>query len=254
MRKIISIVSGKGGVGKTATASNLALALQEFGEKVIAIDCDIAGSNLALHLDLHPNPERSLQSALEGKKNAIEAITLHSTGLMVMPSAYTIKDEIMDPKKFMKILDRLDGIVLIDAPPGLNENLHTIIDLSDEVIVVTNPEIPAVADAIKIVEIVKNKKGNTENCWCVLAKADEVKYELNEGEIEMALEIPIVSKIPYDRDLKRSIFERLPVVRYSPYSSSAIEYRKLAAWLINQNYEPPKFAPIMRFLGKIKGR
>ena len=254
MRKIISIVSGKGGVGKTATASNLALALQEFGEKVIAIDCDIAGSNLALHLDLHPNPERSLQSALEGKKNAIEAITLHSTGLMVMPSTYTIKDEIMDPKKFMKILDRLDGIVLIDAPPGLNENLHTIIDLSDEVIVVTNPEIPAVADAIKIVEVVKSKKGNSENCWCVLAKADEVKHQLNEGEIEMALEIPIVSKIPYDKDLKKSIFERVPVVRNSPYSTSAVEYKKLAAWLINQNYEPPKYASVMRFLEKIRGR
>lgn len=254
MRKVISIVSGKGGVGKTATTSNLALALQEFGEKVIAIDCDIAGSNLALHLDLHPNPERSLQSALDGRKNAIEAITLHKTGLMVMPSSHAIKDETMDYKKFKKILDRLDGIVLIDAPPGLNENLHTIIDLSDEVLVVTNPEIPAVADAIKIVEVVKKKKGHAENCWCVLAKADEVKLQLNEGEIEMALEIPIVSRIPYDKELKRSIFERIPVVRYNPYSSSAIEYRKLAAWLINQDYEPPKLAPIMRVLGKIRGK
>ena len=254
MRKVISVVSGKGGVGKTATTSNLALALQEMGEKVIAIDCDIAGSNLALHLDLHPNPERSLQSALEGTKNAIEAITLHSTGLMVMPSRHAIKDEIINYEKFKKILDRLDGIVLIDAPPGLNENLHTIINLSDEVIVVTNPEIPAVADAIKIVEVVKKKKGNIENCWCVLAKANEVKHQLNEGEIEMALEIPIVSKIPYDKDLKRSIFERVPVIRYNPYSTSAIEYRKLAAWLINQDYEPPKYASIARFLGKIRGR
>jgi septum site-determining protein MinD len=254
MRKVISVVSGKGGVGKTATTSNLALALQEMGEKVIAIDCDIAGSNLALHLDLHPNPERSLQSALDGKKNAIEAITLHNTGLMVMPSSHTLKDENIDHRKFKKILDRLDGIVLIDAPPGLNENLHTIIDLSDEVIVVTNPEIPAVADAIKIVEVVKKKKGSAENCWCVLAKMDEIKKQLNEGEIEMALEVPIVSKIPYDRELKRSIFDRVPVVRYNPFSLSAIEYRKLAAWLINQNYEPPKYAPIMRMFGKIRGR
>ncbi len=254
MRKIISVVSGKGGVGKTATASNLALALQEFGEKVIAIDCDVAGSNLALHLDLHPNPERSLQSALEGTKNAIEAITLHPTGLMVMPSKHAIKDDIINYNKFKKILNRLDGVVIIDAPPGLNENLYTIIDLSDEVIVVTNPEIPAVADAIKIVEVVKKKKGDTENCWCVLAKADEVKDQLNEGEIEMALEIPIVSRIPYDRELKRSIFERVPVVRYNNYSSSAIEYKKLAAWLVNQNYEPPKYASLMRLMGKLRGR
>ena len=254
MRKIISIVSGKGGVGKTATASNLALALQEMGEKVIAIDCDVAGSNLALHLDLHPNPERDLQSALEGTRNAIEAITLHSTGLMVMPSRHALKDEVINYDKFKTILNRLDGIVIIDAPPGLNENLHTIVDLSDEVIVVTNPEIPAVADAIKIVEIVNKKKGDSENCWCVLAKADEVKNQLNEGEIEMALEIPIVSKIPYDRELKRSIFDRTPVVRNNPYARSSIEYRRLAAWLINESYEPPKFAPFMRAMRKIKGR
>ena len=83
---------------------------------------------------------------------------------------------------------------------------------------------------------------------------DEVKHQLNEGEIEMALEVPIVSKIPYDKEVKRSIFNRVPVVRYNPYSSSAIEYRKLAAWLINQNYEPPRYASIMRMFGKIRGK
>lgn len=251
MRKVISIVSGKGGVGKTATASNLALALQEMGEKVIAIDCDVAGSNLALHLDLHPHPEGTLQSALEGTKNAIESITLHSTGLMVMPSKHAIKEENIDYDKFKGILERLDGVVLIDAPPGLSQNLYTIIDLSDEVIVVTNPEIPAVADAIKVVEIVNKKKGNTEDCWCVITKSDEVKDQLNDGEIEMALEVPIVSKIPYDKDLKRSIFDRIPVVRHNPYARSAIEYRRLAAWLVNQSYEPPRIAPIMRAFRKI---
>lgn len=248
MRKVIGIVSGKGGVGKTATTSNLALALQELGEKVIAIDCDIAGSNLALHLDLHPNPERSLQSALYGEKNPVEAITLHKTGLMVIPSMHTLKDEKIDYKKFKKILDRLDGVVLIDAPPGLNENLHTIIELSDEIIIVTNPEIPAVADAIKVVEIVKEKKGSAENCWCVLTKVDEIRHELSEGEIEMALEIPIISRIPYDKELKKSIFERVPVIHYNPYSASAIEYKKLAAWLVGKEYEPPKFAPLMRLI------
>ncbi|MCD6367653.1 MAG: AAA family ATPase [Candidatus Aenigmarchaeota archaeon] len=252
MRKVISVVSGKGGVGKTTTAANLALALQEFGEKVIAIDCDLAGSNLALHLDLHPNPEKSLQSVLEGKRNVLDAIAIHKTGLMVLPSSHVTREDVIDPGKFKRVLSKLDGVVIIDAPPGLTQNLHTIISLSDEIIVVTNPEIPAVADAMKVVEVIKEKKKTTENTWCVVTKSDEIKQQLNDTEIEMALEVPIVSKIPYDKFLKRSIFERVPVVRYNPYAPSSIEYRKLAAWLVDKRYEPPKIATFMRFIQRLR--
>jgi MinD-like ATPase involved in chromosome partitioning or flagellar assembly len=70
----------------------------------------------------------------------------------------------------------------------------------------------------------------------------------------MALEVPIVSRIPYDKEIKESIFEQVPVVRYSPYSNSAIQYRKLAAKMKGYEYTPPKFAAIKRFLNKFKRR
>ncbi|MFB6075516.1 MAG: P-loop NTPase [Candidatus Aenigmatarchaeota archaeon] len=254
LTKTIAVVSGKGGVGKTVTAANLSLALQEFGEKVIAMDCDQAASNLALQLDLHPNPDKNLQQALSQERDVLDTISLHKTGLMVMPSSHAIREERIDPDKLKNIIDKVEGNVIIDSPPGLNDNVHTILGLADQILVVTNPEIPAVSDAVKVAEAARIKKGSDENIFTILTKSNEISKEVMESEIEMALELPIISNIPYDRDLKESIFEQTPIVRYSPYSKAAIEYRRLAAWMTNQQYEPPKMAPLKRMLNKVMGR
>lgn len=254
MTNTIAIVSGKGGVGKTTTAANLALSLQEFGENVVAIDCDQAASNLALHLDVHPMPEQTLQKALDGEENVLESISLHESGLMVMPSTHAIKEERLEKDKLQNIIDNIDvdGSVLIDAPPGLTENVHTILDVADEILLVTNPEIPAVTDAVKVMEAIKQKQGHKDNVKPVLTKHDETRKEVDDSEAEMALEVPIFSKIPYDKDLKDSIFMQTPVVHYSPYSKSAIGYRRLAAKLTENYYEPPKLAPLKRWKHKLK--
>ncbi len=252
--RTIAIVSGKGGAGKTATAANLALGLQEHGEKVVAIDCDQAASNLSLHLGLNVNPNRTLQSALNSQHNVLDAINLHRTGLMVIPSTHAIYEEHLHPRRLKQLLERIDGTVIIDAPPGLTDNVYTVLDVADEVIIVTNPEIPAVTDAVKLVEAAKEIRGGLDNCWVVVNKAREVGKEVMEPEIEMALDLPLASIIPYDAAVKEAVHEQNPVIHYAPHSPAAVEYRKLAAWLVGREHEEHPLTPLKRFLHNVKNR
>ena len=251
MRRVIGVVSGKGGVGKTVTAANLALAMQEMGKQVVCIDADVTASNLALQLDMHPNPEITLQDALEGKVDVLKTITLHDTGLMLIPSSLALEQEGLDREKFKRLLDRLSGYVIIDAPPGLNEDVHTIIDVSDELLIVTNPEIPAVADAMRVAEAIRRKKGEEAALGIVLTKSENASYEVSEREIESATELPILVKVPHDRETKKSIASRIPLVHYNPHAKAAIEYRRLAAIILGEDYKPPFFAPIRRLFNWI---
>jgi septum site-determining protein MinD len=249
--RVIAVVSGKGGVGKTVTTANLALALQEFGENVITIDGDPAASNLALQLNIYPSDDTSLQKVLEGKIDILRAITVHPSGLMVIPSSLSLQGKNIDSKKLRKILKNLKGIVLIDSPPGVNKDVLSIIEASDEILIVTNPEIPAVADVIKLVQVIKSLGREKDILGIVVNKAEGWKYEVKDSEIEIATEVPIICKIPHDKETKKSIFMRTPIVKLNPYSKVSIEYKKLAAWLIGKYYEAPKLARIRALLRRL---
>lgn len=248
MSRTIAIVSGKGGVGKTVTTANLALSLQKFGEDVLAVDCDQTASNLALHLDMHPAPHENVQNVINGDSKVLDAISVHETGLMVMPSAHLTKAEELSKNRLKKMMNRIKGTVIIDSPPGISQNVRNIIDVADEIFLVTNPEIPAVSDAVKIAEAVEEIKGHRDNVWTIVNKADFLGKQVSLENIEKAVEAPVIGKIPHEREMKEAIHEQEPVIHYAPYSKSAIEFNKMVAWLTNNHYEPPKTAALKRIL------
>jgi MinD-like ATPase involved in chromosome partitioning or flagellar assembly len=254
MRRVVAIVSGKGGVGKTVTTANLALALQEFGERVVVIDADSTASNLALHLGMLPSPGTTLQDAMDGRVDITKTITTHLSGLMVIPSSYSMRRDSLDGEKLKRFLKKFDGIVLIDTPPGLSEDVFTVIDAADEVIVVTNPEIPAVADAIKLTRALRNIKDHSSVLGVVLNKVQNKGYEVPEYEITVATEAPLFAKIPYDSKMKKSIARRVPIVRHSPNSKASIEYKRLAGWFVGKEYTPPRFYKIKNIADSITNR
>lgn len=250
--RTIAVVSGKGGVGKTATTANLALALKEMGEKVVAVDCDQAASNLSLHLGMQLQQDRTLQDALEEENNVLDAITLHRTGLMVMPSSHMAQEEEIQQDQLERIIDRIDGTILIDAPPGLSDNVHTILDVADEVLIVTNPEIPAISDAVKVAEVLREKRDSVEDCWSIVTGVGEIHDQVLPHEIEAALEMPLASVIPYDRAVKEAVQAQTPVIHHRPHAKAAVKYRELASWLAGVEYEEPAHFSLKRFLDDVK--
>ncbi|MFB6076749.1 MAG: P-loop NTPase, partial [Candidatus Nanohaloarchaea archaeon] len=250
----IAMVSGKGGVGKTVTTANLAIALQEIGETVATVDCDTGAADLALHLGLPVPGEDALQAALADDDAVVDAIRLHDTGLMVLPAAHTMHEEVIDRTELERVLDRLHGTVLIDAPPGLDRNVHTIMDVADEIIIVTNPEIPAVSDAVAVAEAVRMEHDSGGDASAVVTKADELAAEVTETQIESALDVPVIGTVPYDYSLKEAINAQEPVLYHTPHARSAIAYRDLAAWIAGTAYRPPSFSRVKRVIDSVQRR
>jgi len=242
--KVIGIVSGKGGVGKTVTIINLGLALHEIGYEVILTDTDVTASNLGLQLGFYSFPV-TLQNVLKKEADIFKAIYLHQSGLKIIPSSISMTQLNVNLSKLKNSLKELDGLMLVDSPPGLNKDALDVINSSDELIIVTNPEIPAVANATKVIEVVKSKDKNI--LGIVVNRYKGKSYELKPCEIEEICGVPIIAVIPEDSNVKKSLFKKMPLLTYNPYSPAAIEFRKLAGQLAGKEYQPPRFAFIKRY-------
>lgn len=229
MTKIITLASGKGGVGKTFITANLGIALAELGKDVTLIDGNITTPNLGLHLGLPPFP-KTLHDVLKGKAEIIDAVYEHDSGLKVVPAGLSIHHlKGIDPRRLSQALLGLFGstdIILIDAAAGIGREALAAIENSDELLVVTNPEFTAVLDALKIYKIAEEI--GIETRGVVLNRISRKKHEMMEEEIINILDLPILAKIMEDEDIKRSIRDRIPIIKYKPYSYNSIEIRKLA--------------------------
>jgi len=247
--KIIGIVSGKGGVGKTVTALNLGLALTQFGEKVIVVDADITASNLGLHLGYYSFPN-SLQEVLKGNVDIGKAKIMHHTGLNIIPSAIDLQSIDTNVTRLRSVLQNLPyDYVIVDAPPGLNDDSMDVIKACDELIIVTNPEVPTVTNAVKVARIAE--KFRKTLLGVVINRVGATPYELTPGEVEMMIEAPIIGVIPEDHNIKESIFNKTPVVAHSPFCDASINYKRIAARLLGKTYEPPRFLRLRRLFGRI---
>ena len=242
MTRIITVISGKGGVGKTTAVTNLGAALVKKGHNVIIIDANVTTPNLSLHLGI-PFYPRTLHDVLKNNVNPEDALYVHSSGLKILPaslSADAIKEEIA-LEKLEKVLINLLGkadIIIVDAAAGLGREAKAAIDIADEILVVTNPELPAVTDSLKTIEL--SRHFGTKVFGVVVNRRKNEKYELIDSDIEAMLNSPIVATIPEDNNVPRSIAAKKPVVTFRPSSKASVEFKNLAARLMGERISETK--------------
>lgn len=248
MEKIISVVSGKGGVGKTTFVSNLGLSLIELEKDVVVVDGDLSTSNLGLQLGFYQFP-LGLHDVLEGNVGITGAIYTHPSGLKIVPTSVSMNylNRVPTPYRLKSLLSDLRGLIIIDSAPGLRDDSLLVLKASDDILVITNPEIPAVTDAMKTIKLARDL--GKEPMGIVVNRVRD-NYELKPEEIEGMCDVPVIGTIPDDRNVKKSMFEKIPLVKYSPYSPASIAFKKIAANLIGQEYYPPKFLRLKRMFGK----
>ena len=230
MTRVITVISGKGGVGKTTTVTNLGLALMKAKQSVIIVDANVTTPNLSLHLGIPFYPV-TLHDVLRGHADPTEAIYEHESGLKVIPASLKTDElaEVGIEKLYsvmLNLLGRAD-IIIIDAAAGLGKEALSAINVADEIIVVTNPELPAVTDALKTIKIAE--QFGTPIMGVVVNRYRGLKHEMSKEDVQHMLERPIISIVPEDIAVPRSIANKTPVVKNSPSSKSAREYRRLAA-------------------------
>jgi len=251
MTRLIVLTSGKGGVGKTTLTSNLAAALSDFGESVIAMDANLTTPNLALQLGMHLVP-RTLHDVLKGETRLRDTIYPHPYGFKIIPASLGLDDlKGVDvgrlPEVSFALLGRADYIIM-DCAAGLGREAISALSASDEVIIVTNPELPAVTDALKILKVAQ--ESNIKVLGAVVNRITGNEHELSIEEIKGLLGIPIIAEIPEDPNVAKSIAAKKPLIQYSPKSPAAVEIKKLAAQLTGRKYKQSKLSKslIQRFV------
>jgi len=238
MTRVITILSGKGGVGKTVSAINLGAALAKFNKDVVVVDTNLTTPNVGLYLGV-PLLPITLHDVLKGKNHITEAVYLHKSGVKIVPASISLSAlRKLNPDRLSYSITGLIGLtdyVILDSAAGLGREALSALEIADDVIVVTNPELAAVTDALKTIKLAEEFDKNV--LGVILTRTNPKHMDLPLREIEAMLEKPIIGIIPEDKAVNYSLSKKEPVVHLYPKSASATSYKKLAANLIGHKYE-----------------
>ena len=230
--KVYTIASGKGGAGKTTTTVNLGTSLAGLGKKTIILDADIGMANLGLVLGLEKS-EVTLHEVLAGTADVEDAIYDGPNGLKVLPSGISLQGfQNADPEKMIGVMGNLVekyDYMLIDAPAGISKDGVVPLAIADAVILVVNPEISSLADALKTKVLVEMIDSNVMGV--VLNRVGTTTTELSNQKVESLLDSKILETVPDDSNVRNASAFRMPVVVKYPESPASISFKRLAASL-----------------------
>lgn len=230
MAKVITITSGKGGVGKTTTAINIGAALNSLGKSVIILDANLTTPNIGLHLGA-PIVPINLNHVLLGKARIVDAIYEHESGTRIIPSSLSVKElQRLNHDKLKEVgrkLRKLADYIIYDSAAGLGDEALAAISSGDELIIVTNPEIPAVTDALKTSKVIEDLGKTVKGI--IITRVRGTSTEMPIANVKDMLELPILGIVPEDESVQQSLVLKDALVHTHPKSRAARAYRIIAA-------------------------
>ena len=235
MTKFIGIASGKGGVGKTTVAINTSLSINNFNKGVTLLDANLSTPHISIHLGAPLSPI-TIHDVLKGRNTITEATYLHSSGLRIIPASISL-DEIdeLNHRKLSNFLfkQNMGDLVILDMPSGLSDDVLSLFSILDELLVVTNSDMPSITEALKTIRL--SERNNLSVRGVILNKSSRSNAILNK-DIETILGQKIIAEIPNDNNIYNALKSNQPLVYSFPDSAASIEFKKLAAKLIGKNY------------------
>lgn len=250
LAEVITITSGKGGVGKSTATANLAVGIaeeiKESGKKVVAVDFDIGLRNLDMLLGLENRIVYDVIDVMEGKCNLSQALIMHkkTRNLYFLPASQTKDKTILDKEKVRKLLEELRSqfdYVLIDSPAGIEGGFEHAILWADRALIVVTPEVSSVRDSDRVIGIIDAKSHKAQNNEEVQKhiiinriKPDLVKKGemLSQDDVLGILALPLIGLIPEDSKIITATNSGEPVI-YTQ-SPSAKAYTRIAKRILGQ--------------------
>ena len=241
MGQVITITSGKGGVGKTTTTANLGVALAKLDQKVAVIDADIGLRNLDLVLGLENRIVYDIVDVVEGRARLKQALVRDKRHpeLCLLPAAQTRNKSAVSPRQMTQICDALRpffNYILVDSPAGIEQGFQNAISGADQILVVTTPEMSAVRDADRVIGLVEAAEKTTVQLVLNRLKPDMVRRGemLSVDDVLDVLAIPLLGVIPEDEAIIVATNDGTPVVMNSRSLAGQV-YSNIARRIVGED-------------------
>ncbi|HKZ43822.1 MAG TPA: septum site-determining protein MinD [Anaerolineales bacterium] len=206
--KVVTVTSGKGGVGKTTAVANIAVGLAQLGQRVVCIDGDIGLRNLDVLLGLENRIVYDLVDVVEGRCRIRQAMIRDKRlpELYLIPAAQTRDKSAVSPSDMVNLCNELRSEcdwIIIDSPAGIERGFRNSIAPADQVLVMTNPEVSAVRDADRVIGILDaEEKGPVS---LIINRINPVMIKrgdmLSVDDVLDLLAIPLIGIIPEDESV-----------------------------------------------------
>lgn len=240
---VIAVLSGKGGVGKTNMAVSMALLGRKRYEQVLLWDCDFGLANCDILLDLES--DYTIADVVQGRAELAQAIVREPSGIDVLPGGSGIQEPFKgkDGRAFpmVNLLADLKAryeLILVDCAAGIGESVINLALGADIVLLITNPEVPAVADAYATVKVLY-QSGRSEGIKLLVNRAvGPVEAEKAGGRIVqvakrfLGVEIDMVGWVPDDSAVARAVSRRQPFLHGAPDCPAATSLRRVWGRLV----------------------
>lgn len=259
---VITVTSGKGGVGKTTTTANIAVALAMAGKRVVAVDADIGLRNLDLVLGLENRILHDLVDVVEGRCPLQQALVRDTRveSLYLLAAAQT-RDKsdvgIQQMVSVCKMLSQTTDYVIIDSPAGIEHGFQSAVAPSDRVLIVTTADVSALRDADKVIYLLerdwKHQPGLVVNRYNAKLSRDGELRDID--DIQDILSIDLLGVVPEDKSIVLAADRGQPVaLNRKLWVSSA--YHNIAQRVMGNNVplmdfrEPGLFNSLARLFGR----
>ena len=248
--RTVAIASGKGGVGKSQLAANVAVALGQRGARVLLVDADFSQANLDLLLGVHPRHD--IQHVLAGEKTLEEIVVKGPAGVSLVPAASGVPNLAdLDDIRFEFLLRGIGqlgadhDLVLIDTASGVSRLVTSFCLAADDVVVVTTPDMPAFSDAYGLIKVLHSQGLAQAPHLLVNMSASPEEAEDTAHRIRLVarrflrLDMGTWGPVPLDAAIPQAVRRQEPAVLAYPSSPASSAYRDIAALLWNPESPDP---------------
>lgn len=263
--RVIAVTSGKGGVGKTSIAVNLALQMQKSGKKVVILDADFGLANVEVMLGIRP--QYNLADLIFHNKSIEDIVTQGPEGIGFISGGSGVQDLVnLDKEQLKRLiakllkLDELYDVIIIDTGAGISNSVIEFVLSSPEVLLVVTTEPTSITDAYSLLKAVNRKKDFKREQCEIKVITNRVESEEESKEIYNKISI-VASKflniqmehlgsIPYDKKMSDSVIEQTPIVIREPNSESSLRIKNICNKMLNIPAEEMKKKGIAKVLLK----
>ena len=244
--KIVTIMSPKGGAGKTMTTANVALQLAMWGDpsRVVIVDADLQFGDICIAMQVDP-----IHTIVEAAADLDQLddelleslLSTHESGLRILaaPLEPSLADKVSTQVvvRVLGMLKRMFDYVVIDTAPFLDEPVLSILERSDDVLLVVEMDLPSVKNAKLALDTLKLLKFPLGKIKLVLNRMNS-KARLDIGELERSLELEVQAAVSSDKLVPRAVNEGEPVVSLYPRSRVAKDLRGVARLVVDEESTP----------------